>query len=143
MSKKVYSDPTMMTDVLDIMRYIDDGGGFHLSTKEQFDAWIAAVDERINPLGLHIDESNFQTNSHYTNLLDIQYCFDCEGDLQTDLYTKETDSRSYLNFSSAHPNHTFSGNVYSQSLRLRRIINSNDRLRERLLELAESFKGAG
>ena len=38
MSKKVHGDPTMMIDVLDIMRYIDDGGGFYLSTKEQFDA---------------------------------------------------------------------------------------------------------
>ena len=77
------------------------------------------------------------------NFLDIKYCFDGDGNLQTDLYTKETDSRSYLSFSSAHPNHTFSGNVYSQSLRLRRIINSKDRLKTRLDELAESFKKAG
>ena len=99
--------------------------------------------ESINPLGLNIDESNFQTNSNYINVLDIQYCFDTTGNLQTDLYTKETDSRSYLNFSSAHPNHTYSGNVYSQSLRLRRIINSDERLSKRLQELAKSFKEAG
>ena len=60
----------------------------------------------------------------------------------TPLYIKETDSRSYLNFSSAHPNHTFSGNVYAQSLRLRRIINSQVRLRTRLNELANCFKEA-
>ena len=143
MSQKVYAVSDMMTMVLDIKRYIDDGGGFHLGNKEQFDIWLSTVNERINPFGLHIDESNFQINSHYINLLDIQYCFDSEGDLQTDLYTKETDSRSYLNFSSAHPNHTFSGNVYSQSLRLRRIINSEVRLGKRLHELAESFKEAG
>ena len=63
--------------------------------------------------------------------------------MQTDLYRKETDSTSYLNFSSSHPNHAFSGNVYSQSLRLRRIINSDERLRTRLRELAEAFKEAG
>ena len=40
---------------------------------------------------------------------------------------KETDSRSYLNFDSAHPNYTFSGTVYSQSLRLRQIINERIR----------------
>ena len=80
---------------------------------------------------------------NFINFLDVQYCFDDEGKLQTDLYTKETDSRAYLNFSSAHPNHTFSGNVYSQSLRIRRIVNSNDRLRVRLEELATSFKKAG
>lgn len=48
----------------------------------------------------------------------------------------------YLNFSSAHPNHTFSGNVYAQSLRLRRIINSQERLQTRLNELADCFKEA-
>jgi hypothetical protein len=85
----------------------------------------------------------YKSNSQFINLLDIQYCFDNSGQLQTDLYVKETDSRAYLNFSSAHPNHTFSGNVYSQSLRLRRIINSKDRLRTRLGELAECFKKAG
>ena len=77
------------------------------------------------------------------NFLDIQFCFDSAGNLQTDLYIKETDSRSYLNFASAHPNHTFSGTVYAQSLRLRRIINCKDRLRARLAELSEVFKEAG
>ena len=48
-----------------------------------------------------------------------------------------------MNFSSAHPNHTFSGNVYSQCLRLRRIINSNERLFTRLQEIAKSFREAG
>ena len=48
-----------------------------------------------------------------------------------------------MNFGSAHPNHTFSGNVYSQSLRLRRIINSQEKLKLRLDELAEAFKKAG
>ena len=101
------------------------------------------MNRRIGPLGLHIDESSYQTNSQFINLLDVQYCFDIEGKLQTDLYVKETDSRSYLNFSSAHPNHTFSGNVYSQSLRLRRIINDDERLRKRLKELSKAFKEAG
>ena len=75
--------------------------------------------------------------------MDIQFCFDEDGELQTDLYRKETDSQAYLNFRSAHPNHTFSGNVYSQSLRLRRIINSREKLGERLIELGEAFKKAG
>ena len=74
-----------------------------------------------------------KTNNEFTNFLDIQFCFDVDGELQTDLYRKETDSQAYLNFRSAHPNHTFSGNVYSQSLRLRRIINSRERLGERLI----------
>ncbi len=101
------------------------------------------VNQVIGMLGLYIDESSFKKNSEFINFLDIKYCFDGDGDLQTDLFVKETDSRSYLNFSSAHQNHTFSGNVYSQSLRLRRIINSTERLRTRLDELADYFKKAG
>ena len=143
MSKKVYSDPNMMTHVLDKKRYIDDGGGLFLGTEDQYNDWLSEVNRRINPLGLHIDESNFQGNSSYINLLDILYCFDADGNLQTDLYTKPTDSKAYLNFTSSHPNHTFSGNVYSQSLRLRRIVNSDERLEKRLQELQDSFKKAG
>ena len=144
MSKKVFDVPDMMTNIKDIKRFIDDGAGFYLGSEEQFNVWLANVNRCIGPLGLHIDESIFRTNNHFINFLDIQYCFDDdEGKLQTDLYTKETDSKAYLNFSSAHPNHTFSGNVYSQSLRLRRIINSEVRLQMRLGELAEAFKKAG
>ena len=143
MSKKVYNTPNMMVNIQSIKRFIDDGGGFYLGTEDQFNAWLADVNQVIGLLGLHIDESSFKTNSNFINLLDIQYCFDADGKLQTDLYKKETDSTSYLNFSSSHPKHTFSGNVYSQSLRLRRIINSDERLEARLRELAVSFKEAG
>lgn len=143
MYTKVYDVPDMMSHVTQVKRFIDDGAGFFSGTEAEFNNWLRAVNESIRPLGLYIDESSFRKNSSYINFLDIQYCFDNEGRLQTDLYIKETDSRSYLNFSSAHPNHTFSGNVYSQSLRLRRIINSQDRLRSRLDDLSVCFKKAG
>ena len=107
MSTKVYDKPNMMVDILSIRRFIDDGGGLHVGEEVQFYHWLDEVNRVIGLLGLHIDESSYRKNSEYTNLLDIQYCFDAAGLLQTDLYTKETDSRSYLNFSSAHPNHTF------------------------------------
>ena len=116
---------------------------FFAESKEKFQNWLSLVNQKISAYGLHIDESSIKSNSIFVNFLDIQYWFDREGELQTDLYIKETDSRAYLNFSSAHPNHTFSGNVYSQSLRLRRIVNSQERLRIRLDELAECFMKAG
>ena len=59
------------------------------------------------------------------------------------MYVKPTDARSYLNFSSAHPRHIFSGIVYSQYLRLRRIINNQDRLEHRLDELLAAFDESG
>ena len=56
---------------------------------------------------------------------------------------KETDSRSYLNFKSCHPNHIYSGIVFSQCNRLRITINNSDRLKLRLAELKEAFISAG
>ena len=143
MFKNVYSHAHLMRNVIDIKRFIDDGSGFFCGSEDVFNNWLNEINEGIGVLGLTIDESNFQEPTHYVNFLDINFCFDSDGHLKTDLYIKETDSRSYLNFSSAHPNHTFSGNVYAQSLRLRRIINSQERLKIRLNELADCFKKAG
>ena len=143
MNKRVYSQPHLMEHVEEIKRFIDDGVGFFSGTEEEFNQWLRIVNANIGIHGLIIDESNFQPPTKFVNFLDIQFCFDSVGNLQTDLYIKETDSRSYLNFASAHPNHTFSGTVYAQSLRLRRIINCKDRLRTRLVELSEVFKEAG
>ena len=56
---------------------------------------------------------------------------------------KPTDARSYLHYTSAHPRHTFSGIVYSQCLHLRRIINDQDRLKSRLIELCSAFEKFG
>ena len=143
MAKKMYNVPNMMLNAADIKRFIDDGMGFFFGTEEEFIRWLEKVNQEIRPYGLYIDESSFKENGCFINSLDIKYCFDEEGMLQTDLYRKETDSLSYLNFSSAHPNHMLSGTVYSQCLRLRRIINSRERLEIRLTELAEAFKKAG
>ena len=66
MSKKVYDDPEMMSTILDIKRYIDDGGGFQIGTEEEFQVWLAEVNRRLAPFGLHIDESCFKRNANYT-----------------------------------------------------------------------------
>ena len=69
----------------------------------------------------------------------MKFGFDFNGDLITDLYRKETDARSYLHFSSCHPNHIFSSIVYSQGIRIRRIVNDNYKLSQHLDELKTSF----
>lgn len=142
MNKCVYSEPHMMKRVRTVKRYIDDGAGFFNSTERKFNQWICSVNKALQPHGLLIDEYQYKENGEYVAFLDIKFCFDEEGKLQTDLHVKETDSRSYLHFSSAHPNHIYSGIVYSQCLRLRRIINSNERLKIRLDELKVAFKAA-
>ena len=123
MSKRVYSQPHLMIHIDEIKRFIDDGVGLFFGTEEEFAEWLRVVNINIGLHGLVIDEWVFKKPTNFINFLDILFCFDIFGDLQTDLYIKETDSRSYLNFSSAHPNHTFSGTVYAQCLRLRRIVN--------------------
>ena len=45
-----------------------------------------------------IDESIVKDVGEYVPFLDIQFCFNKDGDLQTDLYIKPTDARSYLNY---------------------------------------------
>ena len=143
MSQKVYDKPDKMINVAEVKRFIDDGAGLYSGSQNGFEEWLRMVNSEIGEQGLNIDESSLKNNSEFINFLDIQYCFNSDGELQTDLYIKETDSRSYLNFASAHPNYTFSGTVYSQCLRLRRIINDQERLRKRLEELGSHFKKAG
>ena len=140
MNKVVYSQQRLMQNIKEVRRYIDDGGGFYVGSERSFRTWISLVNESLRPYGLVIDESLIMEIGEFAPFLDILFCFDKSGKLQTDLYVKPTDARSYLNFSSAHPNHIFSGIVYSQCLRLRRIINDNARLKQRLSELTEAFE---
>ena len=143
MSKVVYSNPTMMKRVTSLIRFIDDGAGFFEGSRAEFQTFIDSMNCGLAEYGLHVDEFSFEEPSSYVAFLDIKFCFDNNGDLQTDLHTKETDARNYLHFSSSHPDHVYSGVVYSQALRLRRIINSTERLSVRLDELIVSFIECG
>lgn len=143
MNKCLYGVEEMMKPVNTAKRYIDDGAGFFSGTEQEFKKWIDNVNTPLRQYGLFIDEFQYMEVGEYVSFLDIKFCFDTCGNLQTDLHVKETDSRNYLHFSSAHPNHIYSGIVYSQCIRLRRVINSQDRLKIRLEELKEAFKAAG
>ena len=140
MKKAVYSQQHLMQHIKEVRRYIDDGGGFYIGSERSFRTWINQINEALQPYGLLIDESLIKEMGEFAPFLDILFCFDKNGKLQTDLFVKPTDARSYLNFSSAHPNHIFSGIVYSQCLRLRRIINDNTRLKQRLSELCQALE---
>ena len=61
----------------------------------------------------------------------------------TDVYHKPTDAHRYLHYQSYHPRHVFYGIVYGQSLRYRRIINSQEVLDTRLDELQNYFIKSG
>ena len=143
MNKAVYSNRQLMINIKESKRYIDDGAGFYIGSKRSFIVWMNSVNTALRPYGLYIDESIIKDVNEFVPFLDILFCFDKYGHLQTDLYIKPTDARTYLNFGSAHPNHTFSGIVYSQCLRLRRIINEQSRFICRINELCLAFEKSG
>ena len=143
LNKEVYTDSELMKNVKSTKRYIDDGAGFTTDSDEQFLNWIKLVNEKLAKWGLIIDEWNIKHASIFASFLDIHYCMDESGNLQTDLYVKDTDSRAYLHFSSSHANHIFSGIVYSQCIRLRRIINCSVWLQSRLNDLKSCFLNCG
>ena len=120
-----------MKDVIDIKRFIDDGVGVHRMNQNSFEKWKIDVSKRVKVYGLTIkkeDWSEPKQKHAMINFLDINFLFDKTKKLQTDLYRKPTDARSYLHFDSCHPPHCFSGVVKSQAVRLRRIINDDHRL---------------
>ena len=135
----VYENENLMENVEHVKRYIDDGAGFYVGTSDEFKEWLASVNNAISPFGLYIDEANVEEVGSFAPFLDIMFCFNHCGILETDLYIKPTDSRSYLHFGSAHPKHVYSGTVYSQCLRLRRIIICNAKLKARLIDLCDCF----
>ena len=140
MQNVIYSDPDLMKDIISVKRYIYDGAGASIGSKEEFFSWLVKANVMLAPYNLTIDEYSFEVTGNFVSCLDIKYCFDQHGALQTDLHVKETDSRGYLNYGSCHPNHIYSGIVFSQCLRLRRIINCEDRLKIRLSELLDCFR---
>ena len=58
---------------------------------------------------------------------------------------KSTDARRYFNLSpdSCHPIHIFQGTVYSQVLRIRRIVSDDTVFKQRLNELGDAFTICG
>ena len=82
------------------IKIMKDGAGLMVGTPEEFAHWLEKVNKNLKPFNLLIDESSIGQTNSFISFLDIQFCFDVKGDLQTDLYVKPTDSRSYLNFGS-------------------------------------------
>ena len=57
------------------------------------------------------------------------------GQIETDLFVKKTDTHQYLHSSSCHRYHTKTGIPYGQALRLRRIISNDDKFEARCTDL--------
>ena len=145
LDKALYSNKESIKEIVSIKRYIDDGIGVHTMTSRRFKIWKTKISSLIYDSydsKLIVKETDWSVpvaKHAMINFLDINFSFDQNNILQTDLYKKPTDTRCYLSFSSCHPGYTFSGVVYSQALRLRRIINDDERLKLRLNELGEDL----
>ena len=120
------------------IRFVDDGLGLWYGTAEQFNEWLLILKQSSRAVyGLDFT-CEVRPINEMISFLDIQFLFD-NGVLLTDLFRKPTDANRCLEYSSYHPRHTFRSIIYSQGIRNRRIINSNETLVKRLDELKGYF----
>ena len=136
----VYSANT--TELLFMARFIDDGTGCWSGTLQQFYRWFSKMYKLLyNNFNLRLTY-NITRADQFIEFLDIKYRF-IDGVLDTDINYKPTDAHRYLNFNSHHPTSTLRSIVYSQGIRLRRIIIEQNLLTFRLKEMGTFFKGSG
>ena len=143
--ESLFSKQEMMKHIVSMKRFIDDGTGIFDGTKEEFNLWKTLFTTNLKEFELTIKEEDWDgalETGDMVHILDISYGFDNSGLLMTDLYRKETDSRGYLHYSSCHPNHVFSGIVYSQALRVRRIVNDETKFNKHLDDMKIDFLNA-
>ncbi|KAL9966489.1 hypothetical protein ACROYT_G024571 [Oculina patagonica] len=110
-------------------RYIDDI--FFLWTHGEIK--LNEFFQQCNSFDPHI---KFEQSFSLTDIpfLDVQVMIK-DGKIETDLYTKPTDTHQYLNWTSCHPRHTKTAIPYSLALRLRRICSTNNYFENRIKEL--------
>ena len=77
--------------------------------------------------------------SDQTHFLDVSLQLN-QNHIETEVYTKPTDSHAYLLPSSCHPKHSFKGIVYSQALRVKRICSNKKQTDHHLNNLQEHFE---
>ena len=100
----------------------------------------------LTEYGLTIKDEDWEVAmqpNDMVHILDIKFGFDEQDNLITHWYRKETDSRGYHCYSSCHPNHVFSGIVYSQAMRLKCIVRKEDSLLEHLNEMKGDVYNSG
>ena len=117
-------------------RYIDD----------IFILWthgVSALNTFIDYLNSRLESIKFESHisDSVANFLDVSVKIS-NGKLSTSLYTKETDSLSYLDYSSCHPKSCKNAIPYSQFLRLRKICSDDEDFIIQSRKLALSFHKA-
>ena len=124
------------TSNMDIVVCEADKGGAKLSVSPEL--IDKKIKEKVNNPDLYMECEIDPRQSLHDELLNT-WMIGINGEVITYLYRKDTDSQSYLHFSSCHPNHTFSSIVYSQGLHIWCIVGDNYRLANHLDKLKQSF----
>ena len=130
------------TNIVYFFRYVDDGTGGWRGTPIQFFRWFCKIYKYLNDkFNLRLT-FNLRHAYNFIEFLEVNYRF-LNKLLDTDVFYKDTDAHRYLHFSSRHPPSTFKSVVYSQFLRLRRIIIDQNVLEFRINEMSEFFAASG
>ena len=104
-----YNDNVRPPELVDLIRYVDDGLGFWSGDEETFKIWMRGLNElSTNTFGLSFTFEIFEMDK-FAQFLDISLKFDPTENfkLVTDVYRKPTDANRYLQFTSYHPRHVF------------------------------------
>ena len=83
------------------------------------------------------------TSTVSVKFLDVTVIIDPEGNINTTLYTKPTDSYNYINYQSCHQKACKNGIPYGQFLRFRRICSDEDDFVSKSKVIAYHFHNAG
>ena len=136
--EEMYIYPYIDNDCLFYARYIDDvffiytGGETKLTN---FFNFINSVHDSI--------KFDYETSVTSIPFLDTRIYIDEEGDIQTAVFVKPTDTHNYLHADSAHPRHLLKNLPYSQALRMRRICSQDEVLHESNNALLQQFQERG
>jgi hypothetical protein len=120
-----------------IARLIDDCFFFWDYSIEDLDAFTKFLNNCHPSIKFEIISS-----PHKVHFLDTEVSL-INGEILTTVYTKPTDTKQYLHFSSCHPPHIFKSIPYSQAIRYKRIISNEDSLDLALQNLSTRFLQRG
>jgi hypothetical protein len=118
-------------------RYIDDVFCIWTAGQETFDDFVTHLNQSHTSIKFTSEQSNKEVS-----FLDTKVILH-NNRLTTDLYTKPTDTHSYLRYDSAHHPSCKKTLPYSQFLRLRRICNNDQLFEQHANEMHTHFVNQG
>jgi hypothetical protein len=114
-------------------RYIDDIFCIWTKGQEELQLFVDHLNNCHNSIKFTVEKS-----TSHVNFLDTVISLD-NNRLISDLYTKPTDTHSYLRYDSAHHPRCKQGIPYGQFLRIRRICHNDETYDQRAKEMTEHF----